>query len=65
MTRDQMIEWLIDNDVDYLTSSGGGLEWIRWVLTTGFPGYENEPDHVLREEILERDETAFDTEVDE
>lgn len=58
MTRAEMIEWLIDSDMDYV-NSGNGLEWLRMILATGFDGYDNEPDEVLRREILERNEDAF------
>ena len=60
MNRDQMIEWLVDNDADYVLQTSGGLEWLRWTLTTGFEGYENMTDAQLREEILERDQDAFE-----
>jgi hypothetical protein len=64
MTRDEMIDWLVQNDFDYVNTTGGGLEWLRQILQHGFDGYADQPDHVLRQEILERDETAFDKETD-
>lgn len=64
MTREEMIEWLVSNDFDYINTTGGGLEWLRDILRGGFNGYADEPDDVLRREILERDETAFNEEND-
>ena len=52
--REKMIEWLVDNDMDYLNYAGG-LEWIRYVLRNGFDGYEKQTDEDLLLEILERD----------
>jgi len=52
--REKMIEWLVDNDMDYLNHAGG-LEWIRYVLRNGFDGYEKQTDDDLLLEILERD----------
>lgn len=62
MTRDEMIDWLVDNDFDYINTTGGGLSWLRDILTFGFEGYNKEPDEILRREILERDEDAFNKE---
>jgi len=64
MTRDEMKDWLVDNDIDYLMNTSGGLEWIRWRLAEGFPGYDSMTDAELKAEILERDEDAFTTEDD-
>jgi hypothetical protein len=61
MTRNQMIEWLIDNDIDSIQADGCG-SWLRCILSVGFEGYENQTDEELKAEILERDETAFDEE---
>lgn len=64
MTREQMIEWLVDSDFNYINTTGGGLEWLRDILQNGFEGYADQPDDVLRQEILERDEAAFDKETE-
>ena len=61
MNREQMIEWLIDNDMDYINTAGG-MEWVRTILGSGFGGYENETDEELQAEILERDQDAFNEE---
>ena len=58
MNREQMIEWLVDNDMDYINTAGG-MEWVRTILGSGFGGYETETDEELRREILERNEDAF------
>lgn len=60
LNRDQMITWLVNNDLDYVRGDGGGPDWLRWVLTTGFEGYENQTDAVLEQEIKEREEDAID-----
>ena len=66
MTRDQMIEWLIRDDLDYISDSlargSTGIDWIKDILTHGFSGYAEQADDVLRKEILERDEDAFNEE---
>lgn len=64
MTRDEMIEYLVQNDFDYIEQTGGGLEWLRHILTHGFEGYADQPDDVLRMEILDRDEDAFAKEME-
>lgn len=61
MTRDEMISWLIDHDKDYI-NHGYGDSWLASILEFGFEGYAAQPDNVLRLEILERDEEAFDKE---
>lgn len=54
--RGKAIESLLDNDRDYiLNGDGGGLEWIEWVLRSGFTGYDNFTDDELVQECLERD----------
>ncbi len=61
MNREQMIEWLIDNDMDYINTAGG-MEWVRTILESGFNGYANDSDEELQAEILERDQDAFNEE---
>lgn len=55
MTRDQMIEWLVSSDLDYMNQCKGGLEWIEHILTNGFEGYAKQTDDELRSEMIERD----------
>ena len=50
MNREEMIDWLIDNDID--TDDMG---WFATLLREGFKGYNNYTDNQLRAEILERD----------
>lgn len=68
MTRDQMIEWLVRDDLDYISDSLGrgstGIDWIKDILIHGFTGYAEQSDDVLRLEILERDEDAFNEETE-
>lgn len=54
MNREQMIEWLIDNDMEYINTAGG-MEWLRTILGYGFGGYENDTDDELRIEIKSRE----------
>ena len=63
MTRDEMKDWLIDNDVDYILTTSGGLEWLRDILETGLVGYDNLSDEELRADILGRDKDAFNREI--
>lgn len=53
MSRDQMIEWLIDNDLDT-----GDKDWLALILEYGFSGYRNWETEDLHQEILERDHTG-------
>lgn len=62
MTRNEMIDWLITNDIEYVAEGSSGQEWMASILEFGFEGYAAQPDDVLRLEILERDEEAFDKE---
>jgi len=58
MNRKQMIEWLVDNDMDYLNTAGG-MEWLRFHLVNGFEGYEMQHDSELEQEIRERNPDFF------
>lgn len=62
MTRFEMIEWLVANDIEYVAEGSSGQEWVASILRFGFEGYADQPDEVLRREILERDEEAFNHE---
>ena len=50
MNREEMIEWLVENDID--TDDMG---WFAMLLRVGFVGYRNYTDDELRQDILERD----------
>jgi len=52
MNRKQMIDWLVDNDMDYLNTAGG-MEWLISSLRIGFEGYEKQTDDELKQEITE------------
>lgn len=62
MTREEMIEWLINDDIRFAYEGGGGRDWLFGILWSGFDGYDKDTDEELRQEILERDETAFNEE---
>ena len=65
MTRDEMIDWLIDNDLNIFSSTKDFECYFASILRTGFIGYENQTNDELRQEILERNEDAFDDETPE
>jgi hypothetical protein len=57
VNREQMIEWLVDDDIQMV---GDNLlqedSWYLYtILRAGFVGYNNFTDNELRAEILERD----------
>lgn len=52
--RKKLINWLIENDMDYLDHIGG-REWLRFVLRNGFEGYDKQTYDQLLSEVLERD----------
>lgn len=55
MTREQMIEWLIDNDLnDWNGNEAGKTEYLALILRAGFVGYSNQTDEELADEIAER-----------
>ena len=62
MTSAEMIEWLVNNDVDFVQNHAGGREWLVGLLWSGFEGYDKDTDEELRQEILARDENAFNEE---
>ena len=61
MTRDEMIDWLIEDDLNGWTCLDGSpneaskSEYLSMILYEGFKGYNNYTDNALRAEILERD----------
>ena len=57
MNREQMIEWLIDNDLALIQRGApyGDFEYVASILRGGFDGYSNWTDKYLRKEILDRD----------
>lgn len=55
MTREEMIEWLVNSDIDFVQNHDGGREWLVGLLWSGFEGYDKNTDEELRQEIMERD----------
>ena len=53
MTRDEMIDYLIDSDFKYIME-GDGLELLNSYLEFGFKGYVNFTDEELAAEVKER-----------
>jgi hypothetical protein len=58
MTRDEMVEYLVDSDYDYIIHSrdGGGLELLDSYLRNGFKGYEAYTLEELTAEVAQRKE---------
>jgi len=55
MTRNKMIEMLVDSDFHYIQSGEpGGLELLQSYLEFGFKGYNNFTDNELMYELEER-----------
>ena len=50
MSRQEMLEWLIGNDIDT-----NDEEWLAMILLHGFTGYISQTDQQLRDEIRARD----------
>jgi len=55
MDREEMIDWLIDNDLNGWNNEASMSEYLSMILYEGFKGYNNYTDNALRAEILERD----------
>jgi hypothetical protein len=53
-SREKLIDWLIQNDMDYFDYEGG-KEWFKFILRNGCIGYDSLTDDELLSEILERD----------
>ena len=57
MTREQMVEFLIDSDYAYIMDNdGGGLELLDSYLRNGFKGYEAYTQEELIAEVAQRKE---------
>jgi hypothetical protein len=54
MTREEMIEFLVDSDFDHIMNDDGGLELLRDYLDTGHKGYRHLLDAELRVEVEQR-----------
>ena len=53
MTREDMIDYLVDSDFKYIME-GNGLELLNSYLEFGFKGYYNYTDEELVAEVAER-----------
>ena len=58
MTRDEMVDFLIDSDYAYIMNDndGGGLELLCSYLRNGFKGYEAYTEEELIAEVPQRKE---------
>ena len=57
MTRDEMVEFLIDSDYAYIMENdGGGPELLCSYLRNGFKGYEAYTDEELIADVAQRKE---------
>ena len=54
MTREEMIDFLVDSDYNYIMEEDGGLELLRGILDTGFKGYRHMLDAELEVEVNQR-----------
>lgn len=54
MTRVEMIEWLINDDLNDWNHVDAVSEYLASILREGFVGYANQTDDELRQEIEER-----------
>jgi hypothetical protein len=56
MNREQMIEWLIDDDLGLIQRGAphDDFEYVAGILREGFKGYQRYTDEELRQDILER-----------
>lgn len=59
MNRDEMIAWLVRNDMDHIMSGDKGRDYLVEILWKGFDGYAKQTDQQLTVEIHERDPDAF------
>lgn len=54
MNREEIIDWLINNDLNDWNSEISKNEYLAQLLTQGFTGYENMTDKELQDETNER-----------
>ena len=52
--REEMIDWLINNDLNDWNTEVSKNEYLAHLLTQGFTGYENMTDKELQDEKNER-----------
>jgi len=54
LNREQVIDWLVNNDINDWNNEQSRNEYIAHVMTCGFVGYENMTDKELQDEYKER-----------
>jgi len=52
--REEMIDWLVDNDLHDWSNSASKDEYFAHILTFGFKGYDNMTDEEIQSEYKER-----------
>ena len=52
--REEMINWLVNNDINDWNNEQSKNEYLAFLLTSGFIGYENMTDKELQDEKNER-----------
>ena len=55
VSKEKMIEWLIDSDINDWSSQKDQDEYLTHILTHGFVGYANQTYEELKEECENRD----------
>lgn len=55
ISKEKMIEWLIDSDLNDWNDPRDQTEFLSSILTDGFVGYANQTYEELKEECQERD----------
>jgi hypothetical protein len=54
MTKDEMVEFLVDSDFKYIMETDGGLEFLRDILKFGHQSYMNCSEAELATEVYQR-----------
>ena len=56
LTRQQLIEWLIDNDINDWNTEASRFDYFHKILLDGFEGYENMTTSELVDEYDQRND---------
>jgi hypothetical protein len=54
LSREEMIEWLVDNDLHDWNNSASKDEYFAYIVTFGVKGYDNMTDEEIQFEYRER-----------
>lgn len=54
LSREEMIEWLVDNDLHDWNNSASKDEYFAHILTFGMKGYDNMTDEEIQSEYKDR-----------